>query len=945
MPQDKELRNQLATQLFKQGSDEKILFSARIIDGISRNGKKEDDDDDEKGKTRIICLTSKKARVKLLKIKAGGNFSSFTITKTWTLEDIKTLENGDNATLHILVGKQYSWVFENLEDRVAFVYTIVKSVGSDEKKMPNFLNFDAEMVQEQMAAIAAQAAQKADQKKNGGMNGSEESFIQDLEDEFNDDDGKADVELPAVDLDLILNDFKWSASGDAAALEASLISELQALEAANVHDIIQSENQANAVVEHIERSLSELSQISNWLTHYTEVLEKMGNDVHQIEAQNKGMQVTTSNQKLLLQELDSFIASLRVPAFVLEVLANEGLDTADGVMECERAVERVMSVIRYKNDDLLDMSAVKERVAFLQGHVNGFSTRLCEFLSQFYLSQAEMYLNDKTRASQRNALRLMGHEATEAKLYKFKKLLMWLKDVDTRKHYDLQMAYVKELSRTYRREIGDFLEILRNLHMSKKMDESDFLFALPTTTVTTAASNVLKSAIGVSEKSSGGMRLDIFKKKPKTARNEASVPEDDDDDRASVVSADEDQQRMGPDEALNHALYKLTSIMVREQNFLMDFFGLVKQAVPVVTTATMTDMPDLEEDGVDNWQRMLAIPRQQFKDPKAEKRINELMENLFEDIRDMLNAVIEAGLKNDQSHSVGMLAHIEFHTKEYHKTCHIYIINLLEALSRKVNVVFEKFVADQVKAIEDTRITVKKRSGILPFIRTFPKFVDRVEKMLSTWDGSARKLVDKAYAKIIKAMFDTLEAEAQQDAVESKGDEKDSLNKQILTVENMHHFHSEIRARKVPSLDPFVKQAKLLYDVNLESYGKSVIRKPLGKLLEFFEGVEGLLKTGPADEVSYHVQYSKTSLRDVIKKYPGKEIRKSLEVLYKRVDKHFTEEEGLLQVVWRSIQEEFVRQLRKYEELITKCYPDITMRLDFTLEELLGFFSDLAQSH
>jgi hypothetical protein len=50
-------------------------------------------------------------------------------------------------------------------------------------------------------------------------------------------------------------------------------------------------------------------------------------------------------------------------------------------------------------------------------------------------------------------------------------------------------------------------------------------------------------------------------------------------------------------------------------------------------------------------------------------------------------------------------------------------------------------------------------------------------------------------------------------------------------------------------------------------------------------------------------------------------------------------------VVWRSIQEEFCRQLRKYEELITKCYPDITMRLDFTLEELLQMFSELAQSH
>ena len=200
----------------------------------------------------------------------------------------------------------------------------------------------------------------------------------------------------------------------------------------------------------------------------------MGNDVHQIEAQNKGMQVTTSNQKSLLHELDNFIASLRVPSYILEILANEGLDTADGVAECEKAVDKVMMVIQFKNDDLADMTSVKERVALLQGHANNFSARLCDFLTQFFTAHADMYLNDKTRASQRNALRLMGHEATEAKIFKFKKLLTWLKDVDARKHYDLQMAYVKELSRTYRREIGDFLDILKNMHMSKKLEDSEF---------------------------------------------------------------------------------------------------------------------------------------------------------------------------------------------------------------------------------------------------------------------------------------------------------------------------------------------------------------------------------------------------------------------------------------------------------------------------------------
>jgi hypothetical protein len=43
------------------------------------------------------------------------------------------------------------------------------------------------------------------------------------------------------------------------------------------------------------------------------------------------------------------------------------------------------------------------------------------------------------------------------------------------------------------------------------------------------------------------------------------------------------------------------------------------------------------------------------------------------------------------------------------------------------------------------------------------------------------------------------------------------------------------------------------------------------------------------------------------------------------------------------VQEEFTIQVKRYEELMTKCYPEISMRLEFTLEELFGYFSDLAK--
>lgn len=50
------------------------------------------------------------------------------------------------------------------------------------------------------------------------------------------------------------------------------------------------------------------------------------------------------------------------------------------------------------------------------------------------------------------------------------------------------------------------------------------------------------------------------------------------------------------------------------------------------------------------------------------------------------------------------------------------------------------------------------------------------------------------------------------------------------------------------------------------------------------------------DEVSYQLAFNKQELRKVIKEYPGKEVKKGLDNLYRKVDKHLCEEESLLQV-------------------------------------------------
>jgi len=49
-------------------------------------------------------------------------------------------------------------------------------------------------------------------------------------------------------------------------------------------------------------------------------------------------------------------------------------------------------------------------------------------------------------------------------------------------------------------------------------------------------------------------------------------------------------------------------------------------------------------------------------------------------------------------------------------------------------------------------------------------------------------------------------------------------------------------------------------------------------------------------EISYQMAFSKQELRKVIREYPAREVKKGLDSLYRKVEKHLCEQENLLQV-------------------------------------------------
>uniref|UniRef100_A0A915L6I7 Exocyst complex component Sec3 C-terminal domain-containing protein n=1 Tax=Romanomermis culicivorax TaxID=13658 RepID=A0A915L6I7_ROMCU len=151
---------------------------------------------------------------------------------------------------------------------------------------------------------------------------------------------------------------------------------------------------------------------------------------------------------------------------------------------------------------------------------------------------------------------------------------------------------------------------------------------------------------------------------------------------------------------------------------------------------------------------------------------------------------------------------------------------------------------------------------------------------------------------------------------------------------------------KIACLEPQKKDAKQNYQQALDNYVKEYMGRPMEKLQTFFDHIDACISQGMQPEtIAYQQNFSKLELKKAISAHPGKEVKKGLEQLYKKVEKHLCEEENLLQVVWRNMSEEFIQQYKNYQDLIGKCYYGAEIQMEFGINDILAYFSDIAQQH
>uniref|UniRef100_A0A4W3INK8 Exocyst complex component 1 n=1 Tax=Callorhinchus milii TaxID=7868 RepID=A0A4W3INK8_CALMI len=886
-------------------NDERLLS----IVNVCKAGKKK--------KNCFLCATvttERPVQVNVVKVKKSDKGDFYKRQTAWVLRDLAVVDakdaNKENPEFDLHFEKVYKWVASSTAEKNSFISCIWKLNQRYLRKKIEFVNVSSQLLEE-LPKVTEESVPSGENQSVAG--GDEESL-----DEYQELNAKEEQ-----DIEIMMDGCEYAIS-NAEAFAEKLSSELQVLDGANIQSIMASEKQVNILMQLLDEALKEMLQ---------SVKEQMDH----ISQSNDLIQLSNTNNLKLLEEIEFLVNHLDLSKGHIKALTDGDLSSSKGIEACTNAAEALLQcmniALRPGHGHLHSVQQQQQQFKELREQ---FARRLANHLNNVFVQQFTQNLTlyyrrasyysvsghdqSSTLAQHSIELTLPKHQPFHRDLLRYAKLMEWLKNTDHEKYEGLNKNYVDYICRLYEREIKEFFEVAK-IKMTGTSKEGKKFATLPRKE--SAVKQDPESLHGSSGKLTGSTsslnKLTVQGAGSRRSQSSSLL------DMGNMSSSDLDvADRTKFDKIFEQVLSELEPLCLAEQDFISKFFKL--QQNPALLGTIM------EMDGG-------ILSRQQ--NPLADKHseagiIRSMMIKVFRCIEPELNNLISLGDKIDSFNSLYMLVKMSHHVWTAENVDPASFLsttlgNVLVTVKRN----FDKCILNQIKQMEEVKISKKSKVGILPFVSGFEEFAELAESIFRI--AERRGDLNKAYSRLIRAVYNN---------VEKVANESQKTPRDVVMMENFHHIFSTLSRLKIACLEIERKEAKQKYTEYLQAYVIYSLGQPLEKLNHFFEGIEARVAQGiREEEVSYQLAFNKQELRKVIKEYPGKEVKKGLDNLYKKVDKHLCEEENLLQVVWHSMQDEFIRQYKHFEGLIGRCYPGSSIIMEFTIQDILEYFSSIAQSH
>ena len=852
---------------------------------------------------------------RVYQVKKSDKGESYKKKLTWLLRELKTVDgkstNKETAEFDLHFEKIFKWSASSVTEKEAFLSTLWKLSQRYLIQKPDFVNIPRHLLKE-VTHQTEHVTQAADD-------------IEVLQEDY-----QALSSKEESDLDHLMSECQ-AAISNAEAFAENLSKQLSVLDGANIHSIMGSEDQVLNLMRLLDGGINQAENIEDKLDSYDKILQNVKDQMEVMKDKDTLIKVRNQNHQKLLEELDNVVTQLDLDTKHLKALQDGELSTPNGIYECTSAALALHKCVNINiHPALTKMAAVEEQQKKYTKFATGFAKRLTHHLNNLFIHQGNEI--GETLSRQAAEYKLSPHFTRHRDLTPYADLMAWLKAADIKTFTELSKVYTTSLSKLYKKEMEDFIEF------SKQR-------------LTSIPERVKLGTQGASKLSGSSNSLHRFDVSRKRSGSMQSV----DSMTISMHGSDADlANRHFFDQVLDKLLSELEPFCLAEQDFCVRFFHLIgdsmkdqeKEVINEDDAETgdiwmpRKEIPVIEVEGLSKEYFMENLGQGLYQKRRTElmrlinEEVRKMMGELFSNLEEELESFIVYADKLDGFYSLYMLVRMSQHVNNAQDTGSFLSVTFASCLV-KIKRNFDKFIQNQIAAIEEYKVQKKARCGIIGFVHNIGEFATQAE---SIFKGSDRHThLDKSYVALVKVVFEQIVKIASEHA---------KTPREVVMLENFHHMFSVLSLLKIPCLDGYRKEAKQVYQDNLYAYTTNLLGRPLEKIQVFFEGVENKISSGvKPEEVGYQLAFSKQELRKVIKEYPAKEVKKGLDHVYKKVEKHLCEEENLLQVVWLSMQDEFIKQTKNYEDLINKCYQDSAISLAFSVSDVLQFFSEIAQAH
>ncbi|KAH8307372.1 hypothetical protein KR044_010959 [Drosophila immigrans] len=876
--------------------------------------------------------------------------SEFKRKRSWQLDEIKWIdgrnEQFETHEFDIQLEKLYKWYALNLHERQNFLAVLNRQIqkyvrGQQRAEFRNVpLAWLSEKSPEKLAAGRAGVAGSAVPKPHNSDDEDDEEEAQEF---------TALTDKEANELGKLFSECDFAIK-DAEQFIEQLSRELHDLDGANMQSVLASEQKVLKMMEHIDNAITEADKFETRLDSYEDILGHVKETMEKIGGKNAMIEIANNNNIKLMRELNKVISQLDLPHSQQQALDDPDLKTTAGRKAAITAAQCLQQAMNSDIDPtLLRLEAVQDQRKRFEKWKQKFSATVSRFLNNLFIHLGNE-IGDMPLTS--TELTLPNHSNVHRELTPYTELMHWSKAMDRKTYDGLMRVYTASLSKIYDRDVRNFFNLVSNrliinkyfvinyfcskakLQVSDKLRSSREDLDMSTSSRKSAVSTIPYGTLGINREQWG----------------------------PGVDSAD----RVRFDALLEKVLAELEPIALQEQLFCINFFQMDVISPTTKNTQTTLEMEKEKDKGNEMSQSFNAstvsptsavgtdgagVPQKRI-DRQINEDVRKLMMGLFGCLEPELVTFIQSFERVDSFYSLYVLVRLTQHVMSAQDT-HSFLSMTFASALVQVKRNFDRFMQQQLQSIKEAKLP-KRSKAILPYVENFENFAQTAEGIFRKSDR--RTDMEKWYLQLVNAIFEGISIHSQ---------EHPKTPSQVVRMENYHHMYALLAQLKVPGLDALKKEAKLRYNDALKAYVTQYFGRPLEKLnvsnycmcqvvasnvfpllQQFFEGVQQKVAQGVKEtEISYQMAFSKQELRKVISQYPAREVKKGLENLYKKVDKHLCEEENLLQVVWHAMQEEFIAQYNYLEERIQKCYAGAMINLEFNIQDILAFFSDIARSH